>query len=605
MLRAGLGTAKMTDRLASQWFALLRRTMGIVWQGAPVRTGQRVALALAQGVIPAVSIYLTKLTVDAITANPPDFRLVLGLMSALGCSMLVGFFVASLARIVAQTQEQAVTDHVLSLVHAKSVALDLAHYEDPGYHDVLHRAQRDAQYRSVAIVSSLGGIGQHAVTFGSLVALLVTQNWIIAGVFVLAAVPGTFVRLRYAQRQHELYQRETPSERRWLYFHWLLTLENYVKEVRLFGLGTLFVERALALRRALTVNRLQFARKRTAAEFAAEIPGGLAVFASLVYLVRQALDGIITIGELLIFYQAFQAGYASVRELLGALVRLYEDSLFLENLFEFLDLEPCLIDATAPRSTPRPIRQGLAFEHVRFEYARSDRPVLDDLTLTIRPGEHIALVGANGAGKSTFVKLLCRLYDPTAGRITLDGVDLREYRLSDLRRQIGVVFQDHGQYNLTARENIWLGDTSLDPGDPRIEAAAGAAGAESVIRKLRHGYETRLGKWFDDDQEISIGEWQKIAIARMFVGDAQIVVLDEPTSALDASSEYEVFQKFQEIAAHRTTVVISHRFSTVRTADRIYVLTNGRIAEAGSHAELMRQGGEYARMFELQASSYR
>jgi ATP-binding cassette subfamily B protein len=305
------------------------------------------------------------------------------------------------------------------------------------------------------------------------------------------------------------------------------------------------------------------------------------------------------------YYQAFQRGQGYLRDILGGLANLYEDSLFLANLYEFLDLRSRVAEPSAPRPLPKPMQRGIAFEHVGFAYAGAAQPVLDDITLTIRPGEHIALVGANGAGKTTLVKLLCRLYDPTAGRITLDGIDLREFRTAALRREISVIFQDYARYHLTVRENIWLGNIALTSDDGAILDAAAAAGADTVIGKLPQGYETQLGKWFDAGQELSIGEWQKIALARAFVRDAQILVLDEPTSALDAAAEYEVFQMFRALAAGRTTLLISHRFSTVRMADRIFVLADGKIVEAGSHEELLRRGGEYARMFELQASNYR
>jgi ATP-binding cassette subfamily B protein len=287
------------------------------------------------------------------------------------------------------------------------------------------------------------------------------------------------------------------------------------------------------------------------------------------------------------------------------MANLYEDSLFLSSLYEFLDLRPRVVEATVPRVLPRPLERGIAFNHVRFSYDGAARPVLEDITLTVRPGEHVALVGANGAGKTTLIKLLCRLYDPAAGGITLDGIDLRELELVALRRQISVVFQDYARYYLSARENIWLGNTALAPEDARIAAAARDSGADAVISQLPHGYETRLGKWFDGGQELSIGEWQKIALARAFLREAQIVVLDEPTSALDASAEYEVFQKFRQLAAGRTTILISHRFSTVRTADCIYVMDQGRIIEGGDHDALMGRGGRYAQMFELQARNYR
>lgn len=599
----------MTSRLSHRRLTFFRRALAILWSVAPVATLLKVGLLILQGAFPALTLYLTKSIIDAVAAllrSPvADSTGVLWLAAAMGIVTVASAGCTRLSAVVTEAQQQAVTDYVLSLVHAKSIEIDLADYESAEHRDIMYRAQRDAPHRSIQIIEIVAAVAENAAVFISLVGLVFAQNWIIATIFLFSVVPGTLVRARYSRRLYAAHRRETPFERRWLYFHWLLTLENYAKEIRLYDLGQFFTKRAHRLRRALTAYRLRFFRRRAAIEFLAELPGGLAVFGGLLYVLRETLTGAVTLGDLVIFYQAFQRGYSSLSQAMGGMVRLYEESLFLENLFEFLDLEPRVTDIAAPLPLPLPMKRGLAFENVTFAYDNSERPVLQGISFTIRPGDHIALVGANGAGKTTLVKLLCRLYDPTAGRITWDGIDLRELSLPQLRRQIGVIFQDHAHYNLTARENIWLGDTSLELNDPRIAAAAADAGADTVVEKLRYGYRTRLGNWFPDDQEISIGEWQKIAIARVFFRNSGIIVLDEPTSALDAASEYEVFQKFRRLAASRTTVVISHRFSSVQMADRIYVIADGRVSEVGSHRELMERGGEYARMFELQASSYR
>jgi ATP-binding cassette subfamily B protein len=413
------------------------------------------------------------------------------------------------------------------------------------------------------------------------------------------------VRLRYSQRLYAWRRRRTSAERHAGYYQWLLTGEAHAKEIRLFDLGALFIGRFRDVRRTLRRERLHLATRRSLTELVTQFAGTLTIFGAFAYIAYRTVHGALTLGDLVMYYQAFQRGQGYLRDILGGLANLYEDSLFLANLYEFLDLRSRVAEPSAPRPLPKPMQRGIAFEHVGFAYAGAAQPVLDDITLTIRPGEHIALVGANGAGKTTLVKLLCRLYDPTAGRITLDGIDLREFRTAALRREISVIFQDYARYHLTVRENIWLGNIALTSDDGAILDAAAAAGADTVIGKLPQGYETQLGKWFDAGQELSIGEWQKIALARAFVRDAQILVLDEPTSALDAAAEYEVFQMFRALAAGRTTLLISHRFSTVRMADRIFVLADGKIVEAGSHEELLRRGGEYARMFELQASNYR
>jgi ATP-binding cassette subfamily B protein len=290
---------------------------------------------------------------------------------------------------------------------------------------------------------------------------------------------------------------------------------------------------------------------------------------------------------------------------LTGIATLHENNLFLTNVHEFFALKPKIVEPVKSQPLRRPLERGIIMDNVSFEYPSGGRKILHNINLHIRPGEHIALVGVNGAGKTTLVKLLCRLYDPTEGAIKFDGIDLRDLSLKDLRREIAVVFQDYARYQLTVRENIWLGSIDLPPQDERVVAAAREAGAHEFIGKLKHKYETNLGKWFDDGEELSIGEWQKIALARAFLRDAQIIILDEPTSALDANAEYEIFSKFHRLAKGRTAILISHRLSTVKMVDSIYVLEEGSIVESGTHHQLVHRGGKYASLFETQAQYYR
>jgi ATP-binding cassette subfamily B protein len=323
------------------------------------------------------------------------------------------------------------------------------------------------------------------------------------------------------------------------------------------------------------------------------------------YLVYQAIGGKSTLGDLAMYYQAFQRVQGSLQGILSSLAGLYEDNLFLSNLYEFLDLKRTVIEPVHARPVPQPMQRGIALNHVSFQYPAGTRKVFEDISLTIRPGEVVALVGENGSGKTTLIKLLCRLYDPTDGTITIDGVDLRQFETKALRHEIAIIFQDYAHYHLTARENIWFGNTALSPNDERVIAAARRSGADGVISALPHGYDTILGKRFANGEELSIGEWQKVALARVFMRDAQIIVLDEPTSSMDAKAEYEAFQSFRQLVSGRTAILISHRFSTVRMADRIYVLKQGSVIEGGTHEELVSMGGTYAQLFEMQAQHYR
>ena len=587
----------------------LRRAVRLVWQSAPGWTLANLVLYVVQGVLPLASLYLTKLMVDAVTASlrspTSHFSRVLWLILGLGGVALAGALCGSLAALVGEVQGQAVTDHVQSLIHAQSVGVDLAYYENAQYYDTLHRAQQEAPYRPAHIVNGLAQAGQSGLALLALTGLLFKLHWLVAVVLLAAAVPGTLVRLKYSQRFYSWQRRRTPAERQAWYLQWLLTGEAHAKEIRLFNLGTLLVQRFRDLRQILRRERLHLASRRVLAELITQSSGTLAIFGALAYIAQQAVRGSITLGDLVMYYQAFQRGQNYLRDFLGGLANLYEDSLFLTNLYEFLDMRPRVVEAPSPRALPRPMERGIAFNHVRFNYDGADHPVLEDITLTIRPGEHIALVGENGSGKTTLVKLLCRLYDPSSGAIDVDGIDLRQLAISQWRRQIGVIFQDYARYHATAWENVWFGNVDSPLDKERIVAAARQADADEALRRLPQAYDTMLGKWFEDGQELSIGEWQKVALARAFLRQAQLLVLDEPTSALDAQAEYEVFREFRRLAEGRMAILISHRFSTVRVADCIYVLRAGRIVEAGGHDALIRRGGEYARMFELQARNYR
>jgi ATP-binding cassette subfamily B protein len=308
---------------------------------------------------------------------------------------------------------------------------------------------------------------------------------------------------------------------------------------------------------------------------------------------------------LVLYYQALQRGQNDLKSLLGGLSGLYEDNLFLANLYEFLDLKPKVVEPSNPKPLPIPMKKGIVFNHVSFQYATTKRQALQNINLTIRPGEVVALVGENGSGKTTLIKLLCRLYDPTFGSITIDGVDLRQFEIAALRRQISVIFQDYTKYHLTAKENIWLANINLPFSYEKITAAARRSGADDVISKLPQGYDTILGKFFEQGEELSIGQWQKIALARAFLRDSQLIVLDEPTSALDPKAEEEVFQNFRQLIKNQAAILISHRLSTVRMADCIYVMANGSIIESGTHEELINLGSSYANLFETQAQHYK
>ena len=592
----------------------LAEAVRLVWRAAPGWTALNALLAVLQGIIPLLSVYLMKLIVDAVTQGVTEadhaaaFRETAVLV---GIAAVVGLAAAGLRSLSGLTSEalgQTVTDHVGDLIHAKSIAVDLEYYEDPAYYDTLQRAQNEAPSRPTKIVNDLLQTGQSAISMVSMAVLLFTLHWSVGLIVVVAAIPGAWVRMRYSRRMYHWQRERTSTERQAWYAHWLITGGPHAKEVRLFGLGELFRALYRDLRTVLRRERIGIARSRAAADFGAGAVAVLATFGTFAYIARQTIYGSITLGSMVMYYQAFQQGLTSLQGVLQGLAGLYEDNLFLTYYHEFMRLDPKVVAPSSPEPVPRPMREGVVFTDVQFAYPDTERTALQDIDLVIRPGEVAALVGPNGSGKTTLVKLLCRLYDRTGGSITLDGVDIDRFDVVDLRRQMSVIFQDFSQYQQTASENIRVGNIELPADAPEtraaVEAAARDAGADQVIAGLRNGYDTPLGKWFDDGEELSIGEWQKVALARAFLRDAQILVLDEPTSALDPEAEWNVFEHIRRLAKGRAVVLISHRFSTVRSADRIHILDGGRIVESGTHEELMALEGRYARMYEVQARAY-
>jgi ATP-binding cassette subfamily B protein len=589
----------------------LDRAVRFVWQAAPGWTVAGIALVFVQGVLPLLTLYLMKLIVDAVTVSlgAPDkmaaFRHIMLLISFAAGAALLNTVLQQIAGFVKEVQTLKVTDHMYDILHSKSTEVDLEYYENPQYFDTLHRAQQEGPYRPTRIVDGLVRLGQSGISLLVMVGLLFSFHWSVAVVLFAAAVPGILVRLKYSGKLYRWQHQRTQAERKSSYFNWMLTGDTHAKEIRLFNLGGLFRSRFSVLRKELRREGLEITRKRSVADLVAQGFGTIAVFGSFGFIAYRTVQGVITLGDMVMYFQAFQRGLNNLRGVFGGVADLYEDSLFLSNLYEFLDLEPKVKQPLYPVPVPRPIQKGLMVEHVSFKYPTSNGNVLENISFSIEPGEVVALVGENGSGKTTFVKLLCRLYDPNEGMITLDGIDFRRFETMALRNEISVIFQDYVKYHLTVRENIWLGNIVLPSEHKRIEEAAFRSGADELINRLPKGYETPLGKWFEEGEELSIGEWQKIALARAFLRDAQLIVLDEPTSALDAKSEYEVFRNFRKLLDGRSAVLISHRFSTVKMADRIFVFDGGNIKEQGTHEHLMRLGGTYAEFFEKQAQHYK
>lgn len=593
-------------RRSTQAFHLLP-VLKLIWLAAPKWTIVRLILVVIQGVLPLPLLYFTKLLIDTV-ANPNRLTLLpqfLALLAGVAVVMLVTVVCNALSEFVNTAQSQQVTNYMQDVLHAKSIEIDLEYYENSDYQDTLQRAQQQALYRPALVVENVIEMTQSTVSLVGMVALLLSLNWGVAGILFVAAIPTVLVRLKFVNVRHDWYRRRTALERQNRYLSWLLISDWYAKEIRLFNLGQLFRQRFNRQQQQLYRETLGISQRQAIANGFAQVLAVMLTFAAYAFIAGQAFQGKLQVGDLVLCHEALQRGQTALRGVMSRIAGLYEDNLFLANLYEFLQLKPKLIEPVQPQIVPTPMRQGIVFDRVSFQYDNSARQAIQDISLQIRPGEVIALVGGNGSGKTTLVKLLCRLYNPTAGQITIDGIDLDQFTIADLRRQISVVFQDYAKYQMTAQENIWLGNIELSPDHERIFKAAYHSGADAVIQGLPQGYDTILGKYFENGEELSLGQWQKVALARAFLREAQVIILDEPTSAIDPEAEAEIFQSFRQLIQHQSAILVSHRLSTVKLADCIYVMDNGCIVERGTHEELMRQEGKYAFLFETQAQSYR
>jgi len=602
------------NRIEEFWSALRNtpQAFRLVWAASRSAALVGVGLTLVSAALPAAQAWAGKLIIDAVVeAANGAMGMAGGLRYVLPFLILelALVFISSLTNQVRSLSDRVLqshlTNHINGMIIRKAISLDLQFFENPIFYDTLQNARRQADTSALSIVRSTLQMVQQAITLVSLIALLLRFSpWLAVIVFV-AAIPSFLSQSQYAERAFRAVSRRAPESRLLNYLEMLLTGNETVKEIKLFGLGQTLLERYQTLFTKFYEEDRAIAQKRTIAGLGWGMLSSLVYYGSYAWIVLRTVAGLITLGDMSMFLSIFRQSQHSISSLLDSLNRLYESNLFLDNLITYLELEPVLVAPVNGPMAPEPIRHGIEFRNVSFRYPGSEALVLRDISLHIHPGERIALVGLNGAGKTTLIKLLTRLYDPTEGQILIDGVDLREYDLASLHQRFGVIFQDFVRYQFSVRENIGFGQIDALDDIARIQTAADRGGATEVIEALPQGYETVLGRRWEKGAELSGGQWQKIALARAFMRKAEVLVLDEPTSALDAEAEYEVFRRFGELMEGRIAVLISHRFSTVRMADRIVVLSEGRIHELGTHAELIELNGAYARLFNLQAEGYR
>lgn len=600
-----LRSADPAELLARQ-----RRILALLWQASPRWTLISSLLMGLEILLGIGLLYLLKRLVDVITLSLAEGEgmqlapvlLFVGLTAA--CS--VGFMGArALARVAREAQSMEVADHVDGRIHAQAVGLDLSFYESPRYFDTLQRARMAGGARPAQVVTNLMQLGRGLLMLGAITVLMATISWVLLPILLVAVLPALLVRLLFTRELHQWQRRRTQLERRSGYLDTLLTSDFHAKELRLNQLGRFLIEQFRAIRQQIRSEQMRIIQRSSRNEFLVGGFASLVFFLALGVLAWQTAEGANSVGDLVLFLLILQRAQSTGQELVSQASRLYEDHLYMGMLFEFFDVRPRVAEPEAPLALPERPRQGFRVEHLHFAYPNTEREVLRDINLEIRPGQIIALVGGNGSGKTSLIKLLCRLYDPDGGRILLDGTDIRHFESEAYRRQLSVIFQDYGRYADTVRENIRFGDVSSPRDTPLVAEAAEKAGAMEFIQALPRGLDTRLSRMFDDGVDISVGQWQRIALARAFMHRSNLVILDEPTSSMDPGAEFALFENFRERIGERSALIISHRLSTVRMADYIYVLDDGEIREQGTHDELMARAGHYAKLFSMQAYHYR
>lgn len=590
---------------ARETLTFLRLTLGLVWRASRGLTAALVALTGVAALVPLAVAWGGKRIVDAVV-NHDGHAAASWVGFELGAIVIQATAGRGLSFVRTVLGSRLGVDVNVAILE-KATALSLSRFEDSEYYDSLTRARREASSRPVALVTEAFSIVQSLITLLGYGALLVRANPLAMLLLAVATIPATVAEMRYSKQAFKFRNWRSPESRKLLYLEHVLANDEHAKEVRILDLGPLLLGRYKTLAETFYKDERALATRRTLTSHLLSLLATAVFYGAYASMAIAAAAGTLSLGSLTLYVMALRQGQSSFQSLLSGIGSIYEHNLYMSNLFSFLGTEPeARIQPSGVTAREHEGERGLRFDHVTFRYPGKSEPALDDVSLFIPEGQSVALVGENGAGKTTFVKLMARLYVPTGGRISLDGKDLADWNEQALRARLGVVFQDFAQYQLSFEENVSLGSVPHKEDEPRVDRAIERGGAEEVVSALTKGKATQLGRWFKDGVELSGGQWQKVALSRAFMREeADILVLDEPTAALDAKSEHAVFERFRDLAKHRTTVVISHRFPTVRMAERIFVLEKGRVVEEGSHDALVAQGGRYATMFALQAEGYR
>nr|WP_298412935.1 ABC transporter ATP-binding protein [uncultured Halomonas sp.] len=597
-------------------FRYSRRALGLVWDTSRGLTLGLAICTLVAGILPAVAAWVGKLIVDAVVAamaihgqadGPLEFATLWPVLRYVALEALVIALIALAQRGLSAQQSllrALLGQKVNIMILEKAGTLSLSQFEDSEFYDKLTRARREASTRPLALVTKTFGLLQNAISLASFAVLLVQFSpWALL-ILLIGALPVFVSEAKFSGDAFRLFRWRSPQTRMQMYLETVLAREDSIKEVKLFGLEPLFLKRYRDIFEGLYAEDRRLTIRRDTWGFLLGLLGTLAFYGAYGWVVIETIGGRLTLGDMTMYLMVFKQGQSALSASLTAISGMYEDNLYLSNLYEYL--EQPVAPSTGTLTTGALPGDGIRFEQVSFTYPGTQTPVLQNIDLHLRPGESLALVGQNGSGKTTLIKLLTRLYDPSEGRILLDGSDLKEWDDATLRRRIGVIFQDFERYQLQVGENLGVGDVAAFTDTQRWERAARQGMANDFIERMEHGYHTQLGRWFKNGQELSGGQWQKVALARAYMREeADILVLDEPTAAMDAAAEAQVFEQFRRHARERMTLLISHRFSTVRAADQIVVIDGGRIIEHGSHETLLAQEGRYAQLFRMQAAGYK
>ena len=609
MRKAGTEEDLKSWRDRAQALRHLPPLLAEVWRTRPLYAFSSLVCRATLAFLPVAALYVSKLLIDQVvalaTGQPGASQALLWRYLAIEVALVLSTdLLGRLMGLCDSLLADLFTNHITLRLMRHAASLDLATYEDPNFQDKLERARRQTTDR-LSMLFLVASLGQQILSLLAMSASVIAFSPLFFGFLVVSLVPVFWSESHFAALAYSLLYRWTPERRQIDYLRLLGASHTTAKEVKLFGLSNYLIDKADALFRRFYKENRSLAIRRATVNYLWGLLPSAAYYASFVYILQQAIARAISIGDLIFLTRAFANCRGLLSQIFQNISRVAEQALYVRDLFDFFETRPALPVPPNALIAPRPFRDGMSFENVHFGYPGAAKPVLNGISFHLAPGQKIALLGENGAGKTTLVKLLCRLYDPTAGRITLDGNDLRDYDPVSLRREIGVIFQDFLKYDSTAHDNIGFGFIESLTDSSRIKQASERSYADSVISSLPNGFDTMLGRRFEGGVELSQGQWQKVALARAYVRDAQLLILDEPTASLDARSEYEVFERFANLTAGKSAVLISHRFSTVRMADQILVLEHGKILEQGSHNQLLALKNRYAELFELQAAGYR